>query len=391
MLNETSKRYIFTSESVTEGHPDKVCDQISDGILDAALKDDPNSRVAIETLVTTGLVVVAGEMTTSTYIDVPKVVREIIKDIGYTDPTVGFDWENCAVVTSIDAQSPDISQGVSKGEGLHSEQGAGDQGMMFGYATTETEEYMPLPIILAHKLTKKLSEVRKAGELKWLRPDGKSQVSIEYVDGKPKRATTVVISTQHTADVEHDEIKKEIIEKIIKPVCGDWLDDETKYHINPTGKFIIGGPHGDAGVTGRKIIVDTYGGYGSHGGGAFSGKDPSKVDRSAAYLARYIAKNVVASGVAKQCEIQLAYAIGVPEPVSLLVNTAGTAEIDEEKIAEAVRKVFPLKPAELIEHLKLRRPIFRKTTCYGHFGRNDDDFTWEKTDKVDELKKELGL
>ncbi|MDP6587036.1 MAG: methionine adenosyltransferase, partial [Anaerolineales bacterium] len=331
MLTESNKRYIFTSESVTEGHPDKVCDAISDGVLDAALRDDPSSRVAIETLVTTGLVVVAGEMTTSTYIDVPKVVRETIKKIGYTDPNIGFDWENCAVMTSIDAQSPDISQGVSTDQGLHAEQGAGDQGMMFGYATTETEELMPLPIVLAHKLTKKLSDIRNSGELNWLRPDGKSQVSVEYIDGKPKRVTTVVISTQHTADVEHDEIEKEVIAKIVKPVCGDWLDDDTKFHINPTGKFIVGGPHGDAGVTGRKIIVDTYGGYGSHGGGAFSGKDPSKVDRSAAYLARYIAKNVVASGVAKQCEIQLAYAIGVAEPVSLLVNTAGTSEIDEEK------------------------------------------------------------
>ncbi|MAF13677.1 MAG: methionine adenosyltransferase [Parcubacteria group bacterium] len=391
MLTESNKRYIFTSESVTEGHPDKVCDAISDGVLDAALRDDPSSRVAIETLVTTGLVVVAGEMTTSTYIDVPKVVRETIKKIGYTDPNIGFDWENCAVMTSIDAQSPDISQGVSTDQGLHAEQGAGDQGMMFGYATTETEELMPLPIVLAHKLTKKLSDIRNSGELNWLRPDGKSQVSVEYIDGKPKRVTTVVISTQHTADVEHDEIEKEVIAKIVKPVCGDWLDDDTKFHINPTGKFIVGGPHGDAGVTGRKIIVDTYGGYGSHGGGAFSGKDPSKVDRSAAYLARYIAKNVVASGVAKQCEIQLAYAIGVAEPVSLLVNTAGTSEIDEEKVADAVRKVFPLKPAELIEHLKLRRPIFQKTSAFGHFGRDDEDFTWEKTDKADELKKELGM
>ena len=391
MLSKGKKKYIFTSESVTEGHPDKICDQISDGILDAALADDPKSRVAIETLVTTGLVVVAGEMTTSTYIDVPKVVRGIIKDIGYTDPTIGFDWENCAVVTSIDAQSPDISQGVTEGQGLFKEQGAGDQGMMFGYATNETPEFMPLPIILAHKLTKKLAEIRKKGDLAWLRPDGKSQASVEYVDGKPKRLATVVISTQHTAEVEHDEIEKEIIEKVIKPVCGEWLDQETKFYINPTGKFIVGGPHGDTGVTGRKIIVDTYGGHGSHGGGAFSGKDPSKVDRSASYMARYIAKNVVASGAADQCEVQLAYAIGVAEPVSLLVNTAGTAKVDEEKIAVAVRKIFPLKPAGIIDHLKLRRPIFRKTTCYGHFGRTDEDFTWEKTDKVDELKKELGL
>ena len=391
MLSKSNKHYIFTSESVTEGHPDKVCDQISDGILDAALKEDPKSRVAIETLVTTGLVVVAGEMTTNTYIDVPKVVRGIIKDIGYTDPAIGFDWENCAVVTSIDAQSADISQGVSEGEGLYKEQGAGDQGMMFGYATDETPEFMPLPIVLAHKLTQKLASVRKAGELPWLRPDGKSQISIEYIDGQPKRADTVVISTQHTAEVEHDEIEREVIEKIIKPVCGEWLDNKTKYYVNTTGKFIIGGPHGDSGVTGRKIIVDTYGGHGSHGGGAFSGKDPSKVDRSAAYMARYIAKNIVAAGLAKSCEVQLAYAIGVADPVSLLVNTDGTANIPEEKIAEVVRKVFPLKPAGIIEHLRLRRPIFRLTTNYGHFGRNLDEFTWEKTDKAEELKQAAGV
>jgi len=391
MLNNSKKRYIFTSESVTEGHPDKVCDQISDGILDAALKDDPNSRVAIETLVTTGLVVVAGEMTTSTYIDVPKVVREIVKEIGYTDPTIGFDWENCAVVTSIDSQSPDISQGVSEGEGLYNEQGAGDQGMMFGYATNETPEFMPLPIVLAHKLTQKLSEIRKSGELSWLRPDGKAQASVEYVDGKAKRLATVVVSTQHTAEVEHSQLEKEIKEKVIDPVCSDWIDEETKFYINPTGKFIVGGPHGDTGVTGRKIIVDTYGGHGSHGGGAFSGKDPSKVDRSASYLARYIAKNVVASGVSEQCEVQLAYAIGVSEPVSLLINTNGTNKVEEEKIEQAVRKIFPLKPADLIKKLDLKRPIFKKTTCYGHFGRDDKDFTWEKTDQADELKKELGI
>ncbi len=391
MIGKKQKTYIFTSESVTEGHPDKICDQISDGILDAALADDPNSRVAIETLVTTGLVVVAGEMTTSTYIDVPKVVRGIIKDIGYTDPSIGFDWENCAVVTSIDAQSQDISQGVSEGEGMFKEQGAGDQGMMFGYATKETPEFMPLPIVLAHKLTQKLAEVRKSGQLLWLRPDGKAQVSIEYQDGKPKRIDSVVLSTQHTEDVEHDTIEKEIKEKVINPVCAEWLDEKTKYYINPTGRFVIGGPHGDTGVTGRKIIVDTYGGHGSHGGGAFSGKDPSKVDRSAAYMARYIAKNIVAAGLADSCEVQIAYAIGVAEPISLLVNTDNTAAVSEEKIAEAVRKVFPLKPAELIEHLKLRRPIFRKTTCYGHFGRTDQDFTWEMVDKVEALKKELGV
>jgi len=391
MLSKGKKRYIFTSESVTEGHPDKVCDQISDGILDAALTDDPKSRVAIETLVTTGLVVVAGEMTTNTYIDVPKVVRGIIKDIGYTDPTVGFDWENCAVVTSIDAQSQDISQGVTEGEGLFKEQGAGDQGMMFGYAIDETPEFLPLPIVLAHKLTQKLAEIRKSGQLTWLRPDGKSQVSVEYADGKPQRVSAVVVSTQHIADVEHDEIQKEVIERIIKPVCGKWLDEQTVYYINPTGRFVIGGPHGDSGVTGRKIIVDTYGGHGSHGGGAFSGKDPSKVDRTAAYMARHIAKNIVAAGLAKACEIQLSYAIGVAEPISLLVNTDGTATVDEEKIEAAVRKIFPLKPAAMVEYLNLRRPIFRKTTCYGHFGRNEEEFTWEKTNKIEELKKELGV
>ncbi|MDD2807429.1 MAG: methionine adenosyltransferase [Patescibacteria group bacterium] len=380
---------MFTSESVTEGHPDKICDQISDGILDAALTDDPMSRVAIETLVTTGLVVVAGEMTTSTYIDVPKVVRKIIKDIGYTDPTIGFDAENCAVVTSIDAQSQDISQGVD--ELANKEQGAGDQGMMFGYATDETPEFMPLPIVLAHKLTQKLAEVRKNGTLPWLRPDGKAQVSVEYEGGKPKRLTAVVVSTQHTAETSLETVEKEVKEKIIVPICGEFIDGETKYFINPTGRFVIGGPHGDSGVTGRKIIVDTYGGHGSHGGGAFSGKDPSKVDRSASYAARYIAKNIVAAGIAKQCEVQIAYAIGVAEPVSLLVNTGGSGIVDEEKIAQAVRKIFPLKPADIIKQLNLRRPIYIKTTCYGHFGRTDQDFTWEKTDKVDELKKELGL
>lgn len=389
LTKENHKSYVFTSESVTEGHPDKICDQISDGILDAALTDDPMSRVAIETLVTTGLVVVAGEMTTSTYIDVPKVVRKIIKDIGYTDPTIGFDAENCAVVTSIDAQSQDISQGVD--ELANKEQGAGDQGMMFGYATDETPEFMPLPIVLAHKLTQKLAEVRKNGTLPWLRPDGKAQVSVEYEGGKPKRLTAVVVSTQHTAETSLETVEKEVKEKIIVPICGEFIDGETKYFINPTGRFVIGGPHGDSGVTGRKIIVDTYGGHGSHGGGAFSGKDPSKVDRSASYAARYIAKNIVAAGIAKQCEVQIAYAIGVAEPVSLLVNTGGSGIVDEEKIAQAVRKIFPLKPADIIKQLNLRRPIYIKTTCYGHFGRTDQDFTWEKTDKVDELKKELGL
>ncbi len=389
MINAGKKHYIFSSESVTEGHPDKVADQISDGILDAALTDDPASRVAIETLVTTGLVMVAGEMTTKTYIDVPAVSRKIIREIGYTDPTIGFDAESCAVIASIDAQSPDIAQGVDVG--LNKEMGAGDQGLMFGYATNETPEYMPLPINLAHQLTATLARVRKDGTLPWLRPDGKAQVSVEYENGKAKRLHTVVLSTQHTRDIEQEDIKREVIAKIIEPVCGALLDKETRFFINPTGRFIIGGPHGDTGLTGRKIIVDTYGGHGSHGGGAFSGKDPSKVDRSASYMARYVAKNIVASGLADQCEVQIAYAIGVAEPVSLLINTNGTAKVDEAMLEGVVRELFDLRPAGIIEQLQLRRPIYRKTTCYGHFGRIDDDFTWEKTDKADALRKATGM
>jgi S-adenosylmethionine synthetase len=385
------KKFLFTSESVTEGHPDKICDQISDAILDAIIKDDPNARVAVECLTKTGFVVVAGEVTTNTYVDVQKIARETILAIGYDKPEYGFEGSTCGVLAAISGQSPDIAQGVNEGEGLYKEQGAGDQGLMFGYATNETPEYMPLPIVLAHKLTKRLSEARKRGELWYLRPDGKSQVTVEYENNKPKRVDAVVISTQHSPDIDLEHIRKDMIEKIIKPVCYEYVDDKTKYFVNPTGRFVIGGPVGDAGVTGRKIIADTYGGMGRHGGGAFSGKDPSKVDRSAAYMCRYIAKNVVAAGLADRCEVQVAYAIGVAQPVSVLVESFGTAKIPEEKISELVKKHFNLTPKGIIDTLNLRRPIYRKTAAYGHFGRNDPDFTWEKTDKVDVLKKEAGL
>jgi len=368
----------------------KICDQISDAILDEMFKQDPNSRVAVEVLTTTGLILVAGEVTTKGYIDVQGTVRRVLKEIGYNKPEYGFNFDDCSVLVSLHEQSPDISQGVDEGQGDDKDQGAGDQGLMFGYATNETPEFMPLPIVLAHKLTKKLSDARKSGEVDFLRPDGKSQVTIEYVDGKPKRADAIVVSAHH-ADIPMEKIRQEILEKIIKPVCNEWMDENTKVYINPTGRFVLGGPPADTGLTGRKIIVDTYGGHGSHGGGCFSGKDPSKVDRSASYMARHIAKNIVAAGLADKCEVQIAYAIGIAQPVSVLVNTFGTNRIPEEKIEELVKRHFDLRPKAIIEYLQLRRPIFQKTSTYGHFGRNDPDFSWEKTNMVDTLKQEAGL
>lgn len=381
----------ITSESVTEGHPDKVCDQISDGILDELFKQDPQSRVAVETLTTTGSVHVSGEVTTKGYVDVQKVVRGVLKEIGYTDPKFGIDCDDAGVWVAIHEQSPDISQGVSEGEGEDKEQGAGDQGMMYGFACNETEELMPLPITLAHKLTRRLAYVRKEGIIPHLGPDGKSQVSIEYDGATPKKATAIVIAQQHKEEISEQELKEKIVEHVITPICKDYIDEKTKILINATGLFVVGGPEGDTGLTGRKIIVDTYGGVGRHGGGAFSGKDPSKVDRSAAYAARYVAKNIVAAGLAEKCEIQFAYAIGVADPVSVMVNTYGTGKIADEKIVELVRKHFALKPKEILEHLNLRRPIFRKTATYGHFGREDPDFTWEKTDKAEVLKQDAAL
>ena len=373
-------RYLFTSESVTEGHPDKIADQISDSILDAILAQDPVGRVACETLVTTGLAIIAGEITTSCYVDFPKIVRDTIKDVGYTRAKFGFDSETCAVLSSIHEQSPDIAQGVDPG-------GAGDQGLMFGYACTETQELMPLPIMLAHKLVKGLSCARRDGVLEYLRPDGKSQVSVEYDNGKPVRVDTVVVSTQHSSLVSNDTLREDIIDKIVSRVIPeDMRDKNTRILINPTGRFVVGGPHGDAGVTGRKIIVDTYGGAAPHGGGAFSGKDPTKVDRSACYMARYVAKNVVAAGLAERCMVQLAYAIGVAEPVSVLIDTFGTGQIDDEKISESVRSQFKLTPRGIIETLDLRRPIYKKTAAFGHFGRTEPEFTWERTDKANALR-----
>ena len=384
--------FLFTSESVTEGHPDKVCDNISDAFLDEYLKQDPNSRVAVETMVTTDFVVVSGEVTSKAVFDKKaqeELVRKTIKEIGYNDKELMFDGDTCKVDLRLHSQSPDISQGVTATE--EKEQGAGDQGLMFGYATNETEELMPMPILLAHKLIQRLSEVRRNNTLPWVRPDGKSQVSVKYEDNKPTGIETVVISTQHAPEISQEEITKEIIDKVIKPVLGNLWNDKIKIHINPTGKFVIGGPHGDAGLTGRKIIVDSYGGFGRHGGGAFSGKDPSKVDRSACYMCRYIAKNLVAAKFADRCEVQLAYAIGVAEPVSLYVNTFGTNKIPENQIEELVRKNFDMKPSGIIAELDLKRPIYKKTAAYGHFGRNEPEFSWEKTDKAEILKQSAGL
>ncbi len=385
------KKILFTSESVTEGHPDKICDQISDAVLDAILAQDNKSRVACDCFTKTGMVLVGGEITTKAVIKIPEIVRNTLKEIGYDKAEYGIDYENCAVLVHVSEQSPDIAQGVNDKAAAGkdgAEQGAGDQGMMFGYACNETPEYMPMPIIMAHKLTKKLADLRKSKDIPYLRPDGKSQVTIEYNGRKPVRVHTVVISTQHDEDVDHNTIREDVINRIVKPVCDQWLDDETIYHINPTGRFVKGGPYADSGMTGRKIIVDTYGGHGSHGGGCFSGKDPSKVDRSAAYAGRYIAKNIVAAELAEECEVQVAYAIGVAEPVSLLVDCFGTNKIPEDKLVELIKKIFPLKPADIVKELKLLRPIYRNSAAYGHFGRNNPDFAWEQCDKVDALKKE---
>jgi S-adenosylmethionine synthetase len=387
-----TSNFLFTSESVTEGHPDKICDQISDAFLDEYLRQDPDSRVAVETLVTTDFVAIAGEVTSKADFNKKaqeELVRKIIREIGYNHKDLMFDTDTCEITLRLHAQSPDISQGVTATK--EKEQGAGDQGLMFGYATNETKELMPMPILLAQQLAQELAKVRKNNVLPWVRPDGKTQVSVRYEDDKPTKIETIVISTQHSPEVSQEEIAKEMISKVIKPVLGSLWNDDIKIHINPTGKFVIGGPHGDAGLTGRKIIVDSYGGFGRHGGGAFSGKDPSKVDRSACYMCRYIAKNIVAAELAERCEVQLAYAIGVAEPVSLYVNTFGTSKIPEKEIEELVRKNFDMKPSGIISHLDLKRPIYRKTAAYGHFGRNEPEFNWEKTDKADVLKQASGL
>ncbi len=385
-MSSCTRNYLFTSESVTEGHPDKIADQISDAVLDALLTQDPTSRVACETLLTTGLAIVAGEITTKGYVEIPDIVRQTIKDIGYTRAKYGFDYETCGVITSVHSQSPDIAMGVDTG-------GAGDQGLMFGYACDETPELMPMTIMLAHKLTRQLSEVRKTEVLPYLRPDGKSQVTIEYRDGKPYKIHTIVVSSQHSPDVHLKDLREDVIEKVIKPVVPKHLLDEETiiYHINPTGRFVVGGPMGDTGLTGRKIIVDTYGGVGSHGGGCFSGKDPSKVDRSASYMARYVAKNIVASGIASEAEVQLAYAIGVPEPVSIHVDDFGTGKVDHDKLVKIIRDNFDMTPKGIMTTLDLRRPIYRKTAAYGHFGRTEPEFTWERTDKAAKIKKDAGL
>ena len=391
-LSSNKDNFIFTSESVSEGHPDKIADQISDAILDGIYEKDPNGRVACETMVTTGLVFIAGEISTTTQYDAKSIARETIREIGYDNASYGFDCNTCAILTAIDNQSPNISQGVSEGEGLHKEQGAGDQGMMFGFACKESPELMPLPIILAHKLVHETSIKRKDGTLSYLRPDSKSQVSVKYVDGKPSKIENVVISAQHSEGVSHEKIREDVISNIINPILpNEMVADSTEILVNPTGTFVIGGPMGDTGLTGRKIIVDTYGGYSRHGGGAFSGKDPSKVDRSAAYMARYIAKNIVAANIASKAEVQIAYAIGVADPVSVLVDVFGTSEIEEDAITNAVKEVFTLKPKEIIETLDLRRPIYKKTAAYGHFGRSEDEFSWEKTDKIQDLQTALKI